>query len=167
MTRATVSLAAAMTCLTVLAFAGCVPQASPPRPAASPALATTTSLPPEAAAAAMQGRLASLGFGVAVDPGGIIRAEIAEGAPVEWVACERLLIENHDGIVRRAHWADPRTRRIWLQVRIAEAGGRTSVTLSPYYEGIYVNRFNFLELREPCASTGQLEPMLLAAVGGA
>lgn len=167
MTRTTVTRAGAMACLTFLAHAGCAPQASAPRPAATPALATATSLMPQAAEAAMQDRLVSLGFAVAVDPGGIIRAEIAEGAPAEWLACERVLVENHDGLVKRTHWADPRTRRIWLQVRIVEAGGQTSVTLSPYYEGIYMDRFDFLEFREECASTGQLEPMLLAAVGGA
>jgi hypothetical protein len=166
MTRTTVTRGGAFACLLALALAGCAPQASPPLPAASPVLATTTSLTPEAASAAMQERLASLGFAVAVDPGGILRAEIAEGAPAEWLACERVFVENFDGIVRRAHWADPRTRRVWLQVRIAEADGRTGVTLAPYFEGLYVNRFNFLEFRETCASTGQLEPLLLAAVGG-
>jgi hypothetical protein len=152
--------------LTLLALVGCVPQATAPRQAANPALSTTTNLTPQAAEAQMQQRLVALGFGVAVDPGGIIRAEIPEGAPPEWLACERVLVENHDGIVRRSHWASPETRRVWLQVRIAEADGLTSVTLSPYYEGTYIDRFDFLEFREECASTGQLEPMLLAAVGG-
>ncbi len=165
MTGKNVTVAAA--CLAVLALAGCVPQAGAPRQAASPVLGTTTTLGPDAAAAAMQQRLVSLGFLVAVDPGGIVRAEIPEGAPPEWLACERVLVENHDGIVRRDHWADPETRRIWLQVRIAEVDGRTTVTLSPHYEGVYLDRFNFLDFREPCASTGVLEPMLLAAVGGA
>jgi hypothetical protein len=166
MFRIDVTRAVAVAGLTGLALAGCVPQASAPRAAATPALGTTTSLSPEAAETAMQQQLAALGFGVAVDPGGIIRAEIAEGAPAEWLSCERVLVENFDGIVRRSHWADPETRRIWLQVRIAAADGRTSVTLSPYYEGIYLDRFNFAEFREECGSTGQLEPMLLAAVSG-
>ena len=165
MRRTDVTRVVAAACLTGLALAGCVPQASAPRQAASPALGTTTSLSPQAAEAAMQEQLVALGFGVAVDSGGVIRAEIPEGAPPEWLACERVLVENHDGIVPRSHWADPRTRRVWLEVRIADVAGRTSVTLSPYYEGIYLDRFNFLEVREECASTGLLEPMLLRAVG--
>jgi hypothetical protein len=165
MRRTNVTRGVAVACLTGLALAGCAPQASAPRAAAKPALGTTTSLSPQAAEAAMQQQLAALGFGVAVDPGGIIRAEIPEGAPPEWFACERLLVENHDGIVPRSHWADPQTRRVWLQVRIADVADGTSVTLSPYYEGIYLDRFNFLEFREECASTGVLEPMLLGAVG--
>lgn len=168
MTHTTVTRAGAVVWLMLLALAGCMPQATAPRQAASPAaLATTTNLTPQAAEAAMQQHLVALGFAVAVDPGGIVRAEIAEGAPPEWFACERVLVENTDGIVPRSHWADPETRRIWLQVRIAAADGRTSVTLSPYYEGTYLDRFNFLEFREECASSGQLEPMLLAAVGAA
>ena len=165
MRRTDVTRVVAAACLTGLALAGCVPQASAPRQAASPALGTTTSLSPQAAEAAMQQQLVALGFGVAVDSGGVIRAEIPEGAPPEWLACERVLVENHDGIVPRSHWADPGSRRVWLEVRIADVAGRTSVTLSPYYEGIYLDRFNFLEFREECASTGLLEPMLLRAVG--
>lgn len=167
MTQTCVNPAGALACLTFLALAGCAPQATAPRQVATPALTTATSLSPQAAEAAMQERLVALGFAVAVDPGGIVRAEIAEGAPPEWLACARALVENTDGIVPRSHWADPETRRVWLEVRIAAADGRTSVTLSPYYEGIYLDRFNYLDFREECASTGQLEPLLLAAVGGA
>jgi hypothetical protein len=167
MTGRAVTRAGALACLALLAVAGCAPQAAAPGRAATPVLAATTSLTPEAAEAALQQRLASLGFAVAVDPGGIVRAEIAEGAPAEWLACERLLVENHDGIVPRSHWANPETRRIWLQARIAAVDGRTHVSLSPYYEGVYLDRFDFLDFREPCATTGVLEPLLLQAVGGA
>lgn len=160
------SRAVALAGSAILALAGCAPQ-TPPRPAANPVLATTTTLTPEAAAAALQQRLASLGFAVAADPGGVVRAEIAEGAPAEWLDCERVLVENTDGIVPRSHWADPRTRRVWLSVQIAEVTGRTSVTLQPFYEGIYLDRFDFLEFRQECATTGVLEPLLLQAVGGA
>lgn len=161
------SRAFAFACLALLALTGCAPRSSPRAPAASPPLSTATNLAPRAAEAAMQQQLASLGFAVAVDPGGVIRAEIAEGAPPEWFVCERVVVEDNDSFVKRSRWASPETFRIWLQVLVAEAAGGTSVTLQPYYEGIYLNRFNYLNFREECVSSGQLEPLLLSAVGRA
>lgn len=148
--------------LVVLA-AGCVPQATT-RGAVQPS-STLTALDPASAQAAMAERLRSLGFLVATEPG-LVRGEIPQGAPAEWVSCERVTVEDEQGIVKRYRWADPESRRIWLEARISPAEGGTSVTFSPYFEGIYRNTFTNLTFREPCASSGQLEPLLFAAVGG-
>lgn len=147
-----------------LLLAGCMPP-----PAATPAVdvprQTLTALDPASAQAALAQQLTALGFLVATEPN-LVRAEIPTGAPAEWLICERVTVEDTDSIVRRVRWASPETHRVWLEARISRAQGGSTVTLSPYFEGLYRNTFNNLMFREECASAGRLEPLLFAAVSG-
>jgi len=144
----------------LLAACGTQPTSSAVQPSS-----TLTALDVASAQAAMAEQLRSLGFLVATEPG-LVRAEIPAGAPVEWVTCDRVSVEDEQSIIKRYRWADPETRRIWLEAQFSRVEGGTSVTLSPYYEGVYRDSFTNRTFRERCASSGRLEPLLLAAVGG-
>lgn len=150
--------------LALLLLAACSGQ--PPRPGVSTApLGVLASQPPATVQARLETRLEELGFTLATNQG-FIRAEIARGAPPEWFACDRLVVEDNDSDFNRFHWADPETHRIWLTARISELGDQTSIALVPHFQGIYRDRFNNLPFTQTCGSAGRLEPMLLAVAAG-
>lgn len=136
-----------------------------PQPGVSTAaLGGITPQPIADAETAVATRLRELGFNVIESrETGVLQAEIRNGAPAAWAACDRVLVTERDDR-NRTHWADADDRRTTVTVRFSELAGQTSVTLTPRFTGVYLDRFDNLPFDRPCSSTGALEPQILAAV---
>jgi hypothetical protein len=152
--------------IALLAPAACGPASAPQLGVTSTPLGTMTTLSVEAAEDAVVARLRDLGFVITESrANALITGEIANGAPAAWSECDRVLVrERGDG--NRTDWAEADDRRTRVAVRFSELGGRTSVSLTPRFTGIYLDRFDNLPFDRACSSTGQLEPQILAALGG-
>ena len=149
----------------LLLTAACGPASAPPLGVTDTPLGTMTTLSVEAAEDAVVARLRDLGFVITESrENALVTGEIANGAPAAWSECDRVLVrERGDG--NRTDWAEADDRRTRVTVRFSELGGRTSVSLTPRFTGVYLDRFDNLPFDRTCASTGTLEPQILAAVG--
>jgi len=145
----------------LLVLAACAGEAPQPGVTTTP-MGGMTDLPLAQAERGLAARLQNLGFTVEDRPEtGLIAAVIERDAPPEWAVCDRIRVtDNQDG--NRAHWADPETLRVRVNVRLSELGGGTNVAVSPRFSGIYRNRFDNLTFERLCASAGVLEPLILA-----
>jgi hypothetical protein len=150
----------------LLGLAACMP-APPPQPGVSTApLGGMTRLSVDDAESAVAARLQALGFTVEdLRQNGVIQGQMTTGAPASWAACDRVVVTERDDR-SRTHWADADTRRATVTARFSELGGQTSVVLTPRFAGVYLDRFDNLPFDRACASTGELERQLLAALGG-
>jgi hypothetical protein len=150
----------------LLAPAACGPASAPQLGVTDTPLGTMTTLSVDAAEDAVVARLRELGFVITESrANALVTGEIANGAPAAWSECDRVLVrERGDG--NRTDWAEADDRRARVAVRFSELGGRTSVSLTPRFTGIYLDRFDNLPFDRACSSTGQLEPQILAALGG-
>lgn len=118
------------------------------------------------AEAAVVARLQELGFTVEDRPEtGVVAASIERGAPAAWAFCDRIQVRSREDH-SRTHWAEAEALRVGVNVRLSALAGRTSVTVSPRYHGIYTDRFDNLPFERLCASAGVLEPMILASATG-
>jgi hypothetical protein len=149
--------------LGLLLLAACAQPA--PRPGVSTAaLGAVTPQPVDAAETAIAARLQELGFDLVESrETGVIQAQMQNGAPAAWSVCDRVLVTERDDR-NRSHWADANDRRTTVTVRFSQLAGQTSVTLTPRFTGVYLDRFDNLPFDRACASTGALEPQILAAL---
>jgi hypothetical protein len=149
----------------LLAPAACGPAPAPPLGVTDTPLGTMTMQSIDAAEDAVVARLRDLGFVITESrENGLVTGEIANGAPAAWSFCDRVLVrERDDGT--RTDWAEADDRRTRVAVRFSELGGQTSVSLTPRFTGLYLDRFDNLPFDRACSSTGQLEPQILAALG--
>ena len=129
-------------------------------------LGAMTDRPVAEAEAAIVARLQELGFAVEDRPEtGVVSAVIERGAPTGWAFCDRVQVHERDDR-SRVQWADANGLAVAVNVRLSELGGGTSVTVSPRFNGLYVNRFDNLPFERACASAGVLEPIILASASG-
>ena len=151
----------------ILALLFLVACASPPQPGVTTTpTGAMTDRPLAEAESSIIARLQSLGFTVEDRPDtGVVAGSIARGAPAGWALCDRVLVRERSDR-NRNHWAEVESLRVQVNVRLSELAGRTSVTLSPRFNGIYTDRFDNLPFERLCASAGVLEPMLLAGATG-
>lgn len=151
----------------LLGLAACMQQPAPQPGVSTAPLGAMSTLSVDDAETAMAERLQSLGFTVQERRDtGVIQGELTTGAPTSWASCDRVVVTERDDR-NRTHWADADTRRASVTARFSELGGQTSVTLTPRFAGVYLDRFDNLPFDRPCSSTGELERQLLAAAGGA
>jgi len=140
-------------------------------PAPQPGVTTTptgamTDRPLAEAEAAVAARLQELGFTVEDRPDtAVVAASIERGAPAGWAFCDRVQVREREDR-NRTHWAEAEALGVKVNVRLSELAGRTSVTVSPRFSGIYLDRFDNLPFERLCASAGVLEPMILAGATG-
>ncbi len=149
----------------LLLLTACMPE--PPRPGVTTTpLGTLTDRSIDEAEDAVVARLEALGFTVEDRrEAGLVMATIERGAPTGWAVCDQVLVRERDDR-NRTHWAEAETLRARITVRFSDLAGRTSVTVSPRFDGLYLDRFDNLEFDRACASQGVLEPMILASAGG-
>lgn len=149
----------------LLLLAACTQAAPQPGVTTTP-LGAMTERPIAEAEAAIVARLHELGFTVENRPDtGVVSAVIERGAPIGWAFCDRVQVHERDDR-SRVQWADPNGLAVQVNVRLSELGGRTSVTVGPRFNGLYLDRFDNLPFERACASAGVLEPMILASASG-
>lgn len=149
----------------LLGLAACTARPGPPPGVSTAPLGAATSQSLEAAETAVAARLVELGFVVQESrETAVLDGRIAAGAPPAWAVCDRVLVTERDDR-NRTHWAEAETLRVRVTVRFSELGGQTSVTLTPRFDGRYLDRFDNLPFERACGSTGVLEGQILAAIG--
>lgn len=149
----------------LLLLAACMPE--PPRPGVTTTpLGTLTDRSIDEAEDAVVARLEALGFTVEDRrDAGLVMGRIERGAPSGWALCDRVLVHERDNR-NRTQWAEADDLGARVTVRFSELAGRTSVTVAPRFDGLYLDRFDNLPFDRGCASQGVLEPMLLASASG-
>jgi hypothetical protein len=149
----------------LLLVAACMPE--PPRPGVTTTpLGTLTDRSIDEAEDAVVAQLEALGFTVEDRrEAGLVMGRIERGAPSGWALCDRVLVHERDDRNRTA-WAEADDLGARVTVRFSDLAGRTSVTVAPRFDGLYLDRFDNLPFDRACASQGVLEPMILASAGG-
>ena len=155
--------------LSLLVLGGLVASCGPARsPLPPPPTAATTQKLPQEISGLIEATLLERGFSIVDRSNNAIIARLDGAGADQYVDCQRVKISDpfvEDG-ANRQRIVEPRESHALMNIVFAESDAGTEVRFNPDNRGTYNNSYVNLDFERRCASTGEIERVIVQALSG-